>query len=116
QLEVSAVEEGPAAVEVHDRAEDRRDVHRPRELWGGVVEPMLYHPAPDQGGDGQQQREPELVAEARHAVASMFVVPGMAVAITTSAGMRWLLAMRLLILMMMVVLRHGSAFLDALMH
>jgi hypothetical protein len=46
----------------------------------------------------------------------MFVVPGMAVAITTSAGMRRLLAMRLMILMMMVVLRHGSAFLDALMH
>src|SRR3546814_2435562 len=82
----------------------------------GVVEPMLDHPAPDQSGDGQQQREPELVAEARHAVAGMLVVPGMDVTFSTRAGMRRLLAVRLMILMMMIVLRHGSAFLDALMH
>ncbi|HRQ48815.1 MAG TPA: hypothetical protein PK725_17800 [Rhodocyclaceae bacterium] len=76
---------------------------------------MLDHPAPDQSGDGQQQREPELVAEARHAVAGMLVVPGMDVAVSTLAGMRRLPAMRLMIVLMMVVLRHGSAFLDALM-
>src|SRR3546814_14306462 len=77
---------------------------------------MLDHPAPDQSGDGQQQREPELVAEARHAVAGMLVVPGMDVTFSTRAGMRRLLAVRLMILMMMIVLRHGSAFLDAMMH
>ena len=115
QLVVSAADERRAAVEVHDRAEHRRDVRRPRELWCGVVEPMLDHPAPDQSGDGQQQREPELVAEARHAVAGMLVVPGMDVTFSTRAGMRRLLAVRLMILMMMIVLRHGSAFLDALM-
>ena len=45
----------------------------------------------------------------------MLVVPGMAVAVCTFAGMRRLLAMRLMILMMMIVLRHGSVFQDALM-
>jgi len=46
----------------------------------------------------------------------MLVVPGMDVAVCTFAGMRRLLAVRLMILMMMmIVLRHGSAFLDALM-
>src|SRR3546814_20358467 len=77
---------------------------------------MLEHPAPDQSGDGRQQREPELVAEARHAVAGLLVVPGMDVTFSTRAGMRRLPAVRLMILMMMLVLRHGSAFLDALMH
>ena len=37
------------------------------------------------------------------------------VTFSTRAGMRRLLAVRLMILMMMIVLRHGSAFLDALM-
>jgi len=48
-------------------------------------------------------------------VAGVLVVPGMDVTFSTRAGMRRLLAVRLMILMMMIVLRHGSAFLDALM-
>jgi hypothetical protein len=49
-------------------------------------------------------------------VAGVLVVPGMDVTFSTRAGMRRLPAMRLMIVLMMVVLRHGSAFLDALMH
>ena len=44
------------------------------------------------------------------------LLSGMGVAIATLAGNRRLFAMCLVILMMVVVLRHGSAFLDALMH
>ncbi|KGO99905.1 hypothetical protein N791_00100 [Lysobacter defluvii IMMIB APB-9 = DSM 18482] len=48
-------------------------------------------------------------------MASVLVVTGMDVAISTLAGMLRLLTMRLMFLMM-IALRHGSAFLDALMH
>ncbi len=106
QLVVSTVEERPAAVEVHDRAEQRRDAGRSRELWGRVAESVLDHPTPQHSGDRQHQREPELVAEHRNAVTGMLVVPGVGVAMCSLPGTGSVVVMRLMIVLMMVVVMH----------
>ena len=63
-----SLEERPAPVKKDERPEGGGHVGRPREARRGVAEPVLDHLAPDHRGDGEQEREPEAVAEHRDAV------------------------------------------------
>ena len=77
QLANRAAQEWDAAVAEHDRAEDRRDPLRARERGRRVAEPLLRIGAPDDDRNGQEQAEPEPVAEHRDGMAGVAVVGAM---------------------------------------
>ena len=78
-LTYAALEERESAVEEDHRSEDRGDASSERERGRRVVEPVLDGLRPDEDRDGQQQRDPETVAEHGHAMAGMLVMPGVLV-------------------------------------
>ena len=73
----SPLNEDQSAVDVHGRAEEGRDVGRPGEDRRREAHHVLHHPAPDEGREAEQQRDPEPVPEHGHAVPFMPVVPSM---------------------------------------
>ena len=74
QLSQSTFDEDQPAVEVDGGAEERRNVRRPREGRRRKAKHVLHHPAPQNGRDAEQQRDPEPVPEHRDAVPFMTVV------------------------------------------
>ena len=70
----SALEEGPAGPQEHDRAKHRAD---PFDAWEveRVAEPVHDHVARHHEGDGQDQRDPEAAPEHLRVVACVLVVP-----------------------------------------
>ena len=66
-----------AAVDEHGGAEDERESSASPGAWRREPDRAREHVAPDERGDRQQQRDPELVAEHRDAVAGVLVVTGM---------------------------------------
>ena len=77
QLAGGAPDEHPAAVGEDERAEHGGDpARRGRAAPRLVAEPVLDHRRPDDGGDRQQERAPELAAEHLHRVPRVPVVAG----------------------------------------
>ena len=74
ELSHRALDEDPSAVDEDRGAEDGRNPVRTREGRRRISAGVLEHVAPDERGDRQQQRDPELVSKCRGAVASMRVV------------------------------------------
>ena len=66
--------ERPAAICEHCGAEDRGDPHRARQRGRRVSDQRRQHVSPDQDGDRQRERNPELPTKHRRAVTGMPVV------------------------------------------
>ena len=66
--------ERPAAICEHCGAEDRGDPHRARQRGRRVSDQLRQHVSPDQDGDRQRERNPELPTKHRRAVTGMPVV------------------------------------------
>jgi hypothetical protein len=66
QLRHGAAQEDDPAVDKDDRAQDRRDPLATGELWRLEAQQLPYVFAPCYDRDGQQQRQPEPVAEHLH--------------------------------------------------
>lgn len=74
QLPNSPLQERPAAVAVDRAAEQGGEVGGAGEDRRAVAEPVLDHLRPEHGRNRQRERDPEAIAEHRHAVAGMPVV------------------------------------------
>ena len=75
QLALGSSDEDHPAVEEDDRPEDRRHVLDARDRRDRVADPARDLRAQQHGRDGQGKAEPELVAEHRHRVAGVPVMP-----------------------------------------
>jgi hypothetical protein len=71
----AATQERHAAVDEDDRPEDRGDAVGQREGRGREAQPFLHHLRPHEHRDREQDAQPEAVAEHRHAVSGVLVVP-----------------------------------------
>jgi len=75
QLAPGALEENQAAVHEDRGPEEWGNPALPRHNGGRIPQDLRQHVSPDERGDRQRQRDPELVAEHGHAVPRVFVVP-----------------------------------------
>ena len=75
QLALGSADEDQPAVEEDDRPEDRRHVLDARDRRDRVADPARDLRAQQHGRDGQGKAQPELVAEHRHRVAGVPVMP-----------------------------------------
>src|SRR5258708_11390948 len=87
KLSDRSLDEWRPTVQEHRRPEHGGDPLRSRKCWCRVVKRPLEHVAPDERRNGQRERDPELVAEHRDAVAGVFVVPSV-LTVGAIAGMR----------------------------
>lgn len=69
--------EHPPSVNKYNRAEDWRNPSRTEKLRCGISKRTLEHVSSDERGNSQGKRDPEFIAEHRHAVPSVFVVGSM---------------------------------------
>ena len=97
QFPDGSLEKGPSTIPEDQRPERRRDPSRPRKGRRHVPQGPLQHVSPDEGGKGQEEGEPEPIAEHRDRVPGMPVVtfvsrpsgPLLMPSACGRCGMRW---------------------------